>query len=61
MKPKWLQAGWSMLESMIPGAPAKEPPPKPAQVEAEQEWEDEGGSCKPPKKPQAEPAPKLPL
>jgi len=58
---KWLHAGRSMLESMLPGAPARELPPKPAQVAAEQEWEDEGGSIKSPKKPQAEPAPKLPL
>ena len=36
-------------------------PPNPAQVAAEQEWEDEGGSVKQPKKPQAAPAPKLPL
>jgi hypothetical protein len=40
----------------------KESPPIPAQVEADQEWEDEGGSVKPPKqKPEQEPAPKLPL
>jgi hypothetical protein len=45
---RWLKPGWSGH-------------PKPAQVAAEQEWEDEGGSVKQPMKPQAAPAPKLPL
>jgi hypothetical protein len=57
----WMNVGWSMLASMLPGAQAKELPAKPAQAAAEQEWEDEGGSVKQPKKPQAQPAPKLPL
>jgi hypothetical protein len=50
-----------MLAGLLPGQPAKEPTPKPSQVAAEQEWEDEGGSIKPPKKPPAEQGPKLPL
>lgn len=33
---KWLQTGWATF----------------AEVAAEQEWEDEGGSIEPPKKPQ---------
>jgi hypothetical protein len=57
----WMNLGWSMLAGMLPGTQAKELPPKPAQVAAEQEWEDEGGSVKQPKKPQAQPAPKRPL
>ena len=35
--------------------------PKAAQVAADQEWEGEGGCCKPAKKPGTEPAPKIPL
>jgi len=58
---KWLQPGWAMLAGLLPGQPAKEATPKPSQVAAEQEWEDEGGSIKPPKKPPAEQGPKLPL
>jgi hypothetical protein len=57
----WMNVGWSMLAGMLPGAQAEKPTASPAQVAAEQEWEDEGGSVKQPKKPQAEPAPKLPL
>jgi hypothetical protein len=57
----WMNIGCSMLPGWLATAPAKELPPKPAQAPAEQEWEDEGGSVKQPKKPQAQPAPKLPL
>jgi hypothetical protein len=44
-----------------PAAPAEELTPKAAQVVADQEWEDEGGSIKPAKKPDLQPKPKLPL
>ena len=44
-----------------PAAPAGQLTPNAAQVEADQEWEDEGGSIKQPKKPDLQPAPKLPL
>ena len=57
----WMNVGCSMLAGMRPEAQAMELPPKPAPAPAEQEWEDEGGAIKQPKKPQAEPAPKLPL
>lgn len=56
---KWLNTGWSMLGGR--SAPAKELTPKAAQVVADQEWEDEGGSIKPVKEPGKQPAPKLPL
>ena len=56
---EWLNTSWSMITGTP--LPAKEPPPKAAQAAAEQEWEDEGGSIKPAKKPQAEAASKLPL
>jgi len=52
---------WSKLTGRPPEAPAKDLTPKAAQVVADQEWEDEGGSIKPAKKPAAEPAPKIPL
>jgi hypothetical protein len=42
-------------------APAQELTPNAAQVTADQEWEDEGGSIKQAKKPDLEPKPKLPL
>jgi hypothetical protein len=52
--------GWSMLTGRPP--PPKELTPKEAQVAANQEWEDEGGSIKPPeKKPGQGPEPKMPL
>jgi len=46
---------------MTPAPATKEPTPKPSQVPAELEWEDEGGTIKLPRKPPAEQAPKLPL
>jgi hypothetical protein len=52
---------WSTLTGRPPAAPTQELTPKAAQVAADQEWEDEGGSCKPAKKPGAQPAPKIPL
>jgi hypothetical protein len=51
---------WSTLTGRPPAAPAVEPTPKAAQVAADQEWEDEGGSIKPAKKPAAERAAKIP-
>ena len=61
-----LNAGWSMipggsLAAQAP-SPAPELTPKAAQVEAEQEWEHEGGSIVPPeKKPELESGPKIPF
>lgn len=58
---QWLDS----FRALIPGAVAKAPAaptPKQEEVAAKQEWEDEGGSIKPPSKEQgAEPVPKLPL
>jgi len=59
---RWLDS----LRTLIPGGaakpPAAVPTPKQEEVAAKQEWEDEGGSIKPPsKEPGVEPAPKLPL
>jgi len=57
---KALSAGWSMLTGTP--APARVLTPKAEQVAAHQEWEDEGGTCKPAEKPATtKPAPKLPL
>lgn len=58
---KWLNTSWSMLKGKLSTAPAKELTPKAAQVVADQEWEDEGGSVKQAKKPRTEPEPKIPL
>jgi hypothetical protein len=58
---KWVNTGWTILTGRPPETPAGELPPKAAQVAADQEWEDEGGSIKPPKKPGTEPAPKIPF
>ena len=60
---EWLNS----FRALIPGSSAATPPetltPKQEQVAANQEWEDEGGSVKPPKVLDTEPviAPKLPL
>jgi len=59
---EWL-ASWT---SLIPGAASARPVPtyaqKPAQPPAVLDWEDEGGSVKPPEpKADGKPAPKLPL
>jgi hypothetical protein len=59
--PALLNTGWSMLAGTPPAAPARELTPKAAQVVADQEWEDEGGSCKPAKKPGTEPETKIPF
>ncbi len=58
---EWLNTGWTMLTGRPPVAPTRELTPKAAQVAADQEWEDEGGSVKPAKKPGTEPQPKMPL
>jgi hypothetical protein len=47
---EWVNTGWSMVTGTP--LPAKQATPKAAQAEAEQEWEDEGGSVKPEKKPE---------
>lgn len=59
---QWL-GSWT---SLIPGAASAQPVPtyvqKPLQPPAVLDWEDEGGSVKPPEaKPDEKPAPKLPL
>jgi hypothetical protein len=59
---KWTDAWWSMLTGRLPGLPVTELTPKAAQVVADQEWEDEGGTIKAVKKPAgAEPATKIPF
>lgn len=58
---EWLETFRSMIPGGTHAAPAGELTPKAAQVVADQEWEDEGGSVKQPKKPRTEPEPKLPL
>ena len=57
----WLNTCRSMFPGGSPAAPVQELPPKAAQVVADQEWEDEGGSIKQAKKPEQAPAPKIPL
>jgi hypothetical protein len=54
---EWMKAGWAMFTS----SPPREPHPKAAQVTADQEWEDEGGSVKTAKKAGAAQGPKIPL
>jgi len=56
---KALSTGWSMLTGTP--VPAKVLTAKAEQVAAHQEWEDEGGTCKPAEKLVTKPAPKLPL
>ena len=58
---EWLESFRAMFPGGSHAAPATEPTPKEAQVAANQEWEDEGGSIKPEKKPDEAPAPKMPL
>ena len=60
---KWLESFRALIPGCVPAGPAAERTPKQQQVEANQEWEDEGGSIKPPaeQKPGVEPGPKLPL
>lgn len=59
---EWLNALRADATVVLRPAPAKDLPAKAAQVEADQEWEDEGGSIKAPVKPAGtEPAPKIPL
>lgn len=57
---EWLHAFRQLLPGGAAARPA-EPTPRQAQVAADQEWEDEGGCIKPEKKPEAEPAPKIPF
>ena len=56
---KALSTGWSLLTGTP--APVKPLTPNAEQAVAHQDWEDEGGTCKPAEKPAAEPAPKIPL
>ena len=55
---RWVYPGWNMLEALVP---ARDPAPRPPPGPAEQEWEDEGGTIRLPKKPRIEEPPKLPL
>lgn len=55
----WMASNWSMLLGRMPAYQAKEPTPTPAQATSGQEWENEGGSVKRPKKSRAKPAPKI--
>ena len=55
---EWVDA----FRAMIPGgSKPTEQTPKEAQVAANQEWEDEGGTVKPEKSPEAAPRSKIPL
>ncbi len=60
---EWLES----FRRMLPGGAqpaAKDPSPKQAQVAANEEWEDEGGSIKPERKPDLKAvssAPKIPF
>ncbi len=60
---EWLDAFRGMLPGWHPTATPKEPTAKEAQVAANQEWEDEGGTVRPAEKPALvpAPAPKIPL
>jgi len=59
---EWVSALRSEATVTLPPAPAKDLRAKAAQVEANQEWEDEGGSIEASIKPAGtKPAPKIPL
>ena len=59
---EWLNALRSEATVVLRPAPAKDLPAKAAQVEADQEWEDEGGSIESSIKPVGiMPGPKIPL
>lgn len=47
----WLASSWSILLGSVSAAPGVEPAANAAQVAAEQEWEDDGGSVKLPTQP----------
>lgn len=51
----WSTIGWAMVLGHVP-APVKSLTPKPGQVVAVHQWEDEGGNVKPPRKPHAKPS-----
>ena len=55
---RWVSTTWPILT----GRPNPSSPiPQAAQVAADQEWEDEGGSIKPEKTQAPQPAPKIPF
>ena len=60
---QWLESFRAMIPGSGKSGPSDELTPKQEQVAANQEWEDEGGSIKPPAdtKPALAPAPKIPF
>ena len=60
---QWLESFRAMIPGNRPSGPSEELTPKQEQAAANQEWEDEGGSIKPPAeaKPALAPAPKIPF
>ena len=60
---QWLESFRAMLPGGRPSRPSEELTPKQEQVAATQEWEDEGGSIKPPTETKAAlaQAPKIPF
>jgi hypothetical protein len=58
---QWLESFRAMIPGNRPSGPAGELTPKQEQVAATQEWEDEGGSIKPPAETKPAPAPKIPF
>lgn len=59
---QWLDSFWAMIPGAKPAGASEEMARRHEQVAANQEWEDEGGSCKPAeKKPDADPDVKIPF
>jgi len=60
---QWLESFRAMIPGGRPSGPSEELTPKQEQAAANQEWEDEGGSIKPPAptKPVLSSVPKIPF
>ena len=58
---EWLESFWVLIPGGAPAGPCEEVVRKEEQVEANQEWEHEGGSVKPVPVPEVKDAPKIPF
>ena len=58
---QWLDSFRAMIPGGAPAGPSEEVVRKAEQVEANQEWEHEGGSVKPVPVPECKDAPKIPF
>ncbi len=58
---QWLDSFRALFPGGAPAGPSEAVARKREQVAANQEWEDEGGSCKPAPTPEVKDAPKIPF